>query len=287
MPKEWDGSWTKRWLSTRSLTDDYGDVVRYRHCRDCHSWYVESAQNFMVKKRGRDGSVTMFDAICREHRRIASAKQRARRPPERRKAIYRAHYEAEIADAARHERRKARMRAAQKRYREKDLDKAHEIQRRSVAKMKLDPVRYKKRLEDNRLNHHLRQEREGRYARPQVEPKTFGGPEISYAPLLVLVERYLKRVQWMGGDKSSEKRALKDLGLEPRTLYGWRKGERQAARLDLADRVIGRLGLNWFDCYEKPANGHKNGRPEDVLRYIDDAQVYIAACLAFTGEMLD
>jgi hypothetical protein len=166
-------------------------------------------------------------------------------------------------------------------------DAAAEARRRWRERVEREaPERIQQMRDEKRFLDRMRRHERGLV--PDAEPPAMpGGDLLSVAPLLVALGRYLERVRWMHGEDATEGEALEQLGIDPRSFYDWSRGIRRSVHFDYVDSIMVHAGWNWFDVYEKPANGHKSGRPEDVLRYIADAEAYIAASLAFEGELVE
>lgn len=133
-------------------------------------------------------------------------------------------------------------------------------------------------LELRRISDKARRMEQG--AKPRVaSPIGNGGDFISAAPLARAVAAYQAMNPWFTELELGER-----IGVSDKTLREWRQGKRKSVHEDLADVVMTRMGWNWFDVYQPPPNGHPYGRPQDVLRYIDDVVDYLKTVKAFTGE---
>jgi hypothetical protein len=160
-----------------------------------------------------------------------------------------------------------------------------------MERLAQDPQLRRRHLELRRIDDKLYRELAGGAWRA-VAPmgNSNEGPWLAVAPLIARLEALRRRLGIEVNPAQSDPVYIsfcESLGVSDRTMREWRTGERKQAAFGTVDRVLTNTGLLWFDIYEKPANGHKSGRPEDVLRYIDEAQVYIAACLAFEGELVE
>ena len=139
-----------------------------------------------------------------------------------------------------------RMRAADRRWRAKNLEAARAASNRHKAVLKADPVKWAKYLEDHRINHRLRRERGGAVV--------VGGraavmghqdmPLLPAAPLARLIEGMAER---RGVEYSA---MAAELGVEPRAAYDWRRGVREYARFNMADQVLVAAQLNWHDVFD-------------------------------------
>ena len=137
-------------------------------------------------------------------------------------------------------------RAADRRWRAKNLEAARAASNRHKAVLKADPVKWAKYLEDHRINYRLRKERRGM--------TVVGGraavmghqdmPLLPAAPLARLIEGMAER---RGVEYSA---MAAGLGVEPRAAYDWRRGVREYARFDMADQVLVAAQLNWHDVFD-------------------------------------
>lgn len=159
--------------------------------------------------------------------------------------------------------------------------------------MTKDPKVKLRLLEDKRISEKLNAELKGKpLVTPPRETRMPGGPELVVEPLVAVVTGYLERGRHEWAEDFNEAVALEAIGIVPKSYYEWKRGMRRYVRFDLADRILAHADWNWFDVWtecELPSNGHKNGQPLDVLRYIDGVwayQGYAEAHLAFTGERL-
>lgn len=277
--ENWDGSLNHvphRW-ALATVVDDFGNLLRMRRCGHCRRWLECDVENFSPRGRTPSGYVSRWDGWCRPCRRENRRRYYANTPALQRKVQRRAKEQRMRADQGWLERRRAVNREYMRKRRVEAPEKLAEQRARYIEKLRQDPKRYEEFLAARRMEYHLRQERKGR---KKIDGgHATGGPELPIGPLLAVVERYLQRVDHWNGDDDAEIVALERIGLDPRSLYGWRKGERKAVRFDVVDRVLVRLDLNWFDVYEKPVNGHA----EDPEAW----KAYRAACLAFEGELVE
>jgi hypothetical protein len=83
------------------------------------------------------------------------------------------------------------------------------------------------------------------------------GGLLPVAPLYSAVDAYIRRAQMHvvmhdvdARDGHSSEALCENLGIDVRSFTAWRSGERHLVQLDVADRVIQRLGVNWFDVYD-------------------------------------
>jgi hypothetical protein len=197
--------------------------------------------------------------------------------PEKRRQFYRDHYENANNTPEKIERRREKHREAQERYRKTPAYKA--TKKRYRDKVRKDPKKRAKEIEARRIRDRLRKERQGHAIVVQDrDVQSHPGEEMLVGPLRDIV---LRRVT----EELGENDYAASVGVTARTLNRWKKPHAVTRSSDV-DAALVALHLNWWDVYEKPANGHKSGKPEDVLRYIADAEVYVQACLAFEGELV-
>jgi hypothetical protein len=282
MAKDWDGSWTPAHRANRDVVDDFGVLVKVRRCSLCRRWLEASIENYSVRNIAKGD----FQHNCLECRRVrARIENISPEARERRRLKRRAQYRKDELDAERVAYRRARQREAQRRWRARHPERAKEVSRNWREREKADPKKRKRYIERNRMRHYLQREREGKPLVIAERLMSSGrGPELIAEPLHEKAVRFAAQLpEWMTEADKSEV-----LGISDKTLREWSTGRgRKMVRADVAERVIIGMEMLWFDVWEKPANGHKDGRPADVLRYIDDANVYIAACLAFEGELVE
>lgn len=56
-----------------------------------------------------------------------------------------------------------------------------------------------------------------------------------------------------------------DLEIDPRKLRGWQTGEFPNVSVEVADRVITRLGLLWFDVFDEDEFPEAHAKAEAVF----------------------
>jgi hypothetical protein len=149
------------------------------------------------------------------------------------------------------ERENAQTRARRARNR----DKVRENQRRYLQELQADPVRHAAYLETRRIAHRLRRERRDGIPADQIRngPRLYEddgdarGGWLPVLPLLPFIDRALAQTD-DDPDMGATPRICARLGIDERTLYAWRN-ERSHMRWSLADRVLTRLGVNWWDVW--------------------------------------
>lgn len=148
-----------------------------------------------------------------------------------------------------------RMRAYQREYRER---------------VKADPHRHAKSLEQRRIAARLRRERAGEplAAVAAVTPLPIAFRSVGTLPAAPLVSEIDK---WRAG---RPERIVQQLGVNERQLREWRSGGIDSVQFDVADRVLVRLnqllphGLLWWEVWREGEEGYER------------------ACELFTGEVV-
>jgi hypothetical protein len=116
--------------------------------------------------------------------------------------------------------------------------------------------------ETRRLRKALQAERTGALVVPierasSSRPDSRAFPNLPAAPLAAMVNKLIDRQRQLDplviakSDPHDTSRLVvcERLGINPRSLFAWEKGERASVQFDLADRTITRAGLMWFDVY--------------------------------------
>lgn len=220
----------QRAIARRATWEQDGRMVR--RCSKCRE-IKDLEQGFLVDRHLPDGSVRRryMCAVC-DRRRIEEYRVRER---DRDPAAVR-------ADWAR------RKRAWNARNRER----ARETQRNYKKRVAADPVRYAAFLESLRISYRLRREKQGasldtlRAHRLRVPTLQEPLRRLPAAPLAETLESIIARE----GEYARE-RICEAAGIAPRNLFGWTSGERKRVQFDVADRVLTRLGLNWWDVWDE------------------------------------
>jgi hypothetical protein len=157
-------------------------------------------------------------------------------------------------------RKRARMlkqrSAASKRWREKNLEHAKALGKAWKAKVKADPERHARYLEDTRINYRLRQARAGKPVKDgrwRAKRQATGPRRLPTEPLVRLIETTLDRREAMidvVGDAGANLEAVcADLDVSSRTFRRWRKGEITEVNVGVAERVILAADVEWHDVY--------------------------------------
>ena len=284
----WDGSMNHapHWRTQMDVVDDFGNLIRVRRCASCRHWLLACEENFHAIERRPSGHVARWLSWCRPCERERKRERKRKMTPEQRRAEYEKTYAAIKADPERYARMKEGHRRAAERWRK--TEGYRESKRRYKRRVQADPKRREAYNENQRMAYRLRRERKGLPVKDPGPIPGHAGPEIPLGPLFAAVEALRERLGIrIEGSGDEYVMFCERLGVSDRTLREWRQDKRNMVRLSTADQILTGVGWNWFDVYCKPANGHKSGRPEDVLRYIDEAEPYIAACLAFEGELVE
>lgn len=192
------------------------------------------------------------------------------------------HYRCKVCESARSSaRRKARIadpttrteeRAKRVRWalswRQRNPEKYREQQRRYKERKKRDPKRVEHERAMMRERHRLKAEAEGRTVRSLKASRmgpvrgTVDDEPGGHLPARPLAEVIARRVA--ATDLTVED-VCNDLGVNVRTFSAWRSGEREFVQFDVADRVLCRLGLNWFDAYDDEVFPEAHARAAELF----------------------
>lgn len=213
------------------------DGVTMRRCSGCHEPQVLRL-SFYVSHPEREGpSAYAYECIDCVKVRVSAYARRIRQDPER-GAEWRA--------------RKAEV---NRRWRAENPEKALAAQRRWRRAVLADPVRAARHREAARMGHRLRREREGvplaevRALRVELPPEA-AIPSLPAAPLARALEDFIAAVAEYGPEgKPIAEPVLQRMGLEARSYYAWRVGERERLQFDQADRALTGMGLQWWDVW--------------------------------------
>lgn len=243
--------------ATRLVIDDFGNAVAVeRRCPGCRRWIALRAKGycspcgwFKNRKWARDNSE-------RRNRTAAAL---------RRKLI--------AGDPEFVERERSRHRVARAARRERDPERERALGQarnaRYLKKLRQDPERAQRRLENLRIDNGLRRMARGLpvgngYRRVDGTPDA--RRYVAATPLAAVVAEECER---------TDVGLLAELlGVSTRLLYAWRTGERRAAWWDTADKVLVGLGLNWWEVYDptyaKPG-AFSGVRSRDVAGWLEAA----------------
>lgn len=216
----------------RSTFEDPDTGVMMRRCSTCRTVKVLD-EEFYVEHRNDDGSIKGRAYICRSCsvvRTNAIRRERLRDPA--------------TAGLAR-----AQSREWQRQWRERNREAYRRSQRAYAERIKADPVRYARQLENERIAYRLRKERRGlgpaqnqRVRKPAPEPKL---PALPAEPLLRAVEEHLHQT---GGVLS-----LAELGVNERSVRRWREdleaGRTPRVQFRAADKTLLAIGRNVWDVW--------------------------------------
>jgi hypothetical protein len=216
-----------------------GTLLRKCYHRECGR-VLPLVEGFY--RTGVDGSgkplYTYECKVCQRERVNARARKRLADPVSR---------EGERA------KRRGRMTSWRARNREVYLARQKEWKKRQRAAETVEEK--KRRLELERIDDRLRRHRKGVKARDTTHAWALEGsqsiPRLPAAPLAHAIGR------WTAAREKEEVCAV--LGINPRVLLMWEKGERSTVLLDAADTVLQRGGLLWWDVWV-PCGEHREWR---------------------------
>jgi hypothetical protein len=159
---------------------------------------------------------------------------------------------------------RAKWREQARLYRAANPEAARANQARWARKVRANPERIARKREDDRIMYRLRQERKGRKVTRVIKPAVDSGQSHTLpAPQLATVIDRIIAVEGAGNlfddlpvdpsDNSGKRTEIvcSRLGIPVRTLFAWRVGERQRVQFLLADRVLTRAGLLWWDVWNE------------------------------------
>lgn len=280
---------------TRVITDDFGNAVAYiRRCSGCIRWLPlrgefyapssgqEDGRGF--QRRCKDCSRFYHRKIYRENREIinrraqANRRRRLERDPsarERERLQEERNRKRRQRDNPEWEREKSRIRSRRwmakrtpeeiaernrrhREYMKNNREYMREAQRKYIAKLKKDPKRYAEYLENRRMTHRLRMERQGRELQEMRLGKVMEEPtfdRLPVEPLVPFIRDLIEREQRnSAGDEMDVQQGIKAavcaaLGINVRTLYAWQHGERSMANFDTCDRILIALGRLWWEVW--------------------------------------
>lgn len=151
-----------------------------------------------------------------------------------------------------------------RRHREANPEAYYEAQRRYREKVLSDPRKAKEWRENNRIYHRLWRQRRGiqsRVSTPEEYRRIAGiefGGHIPATALAALIDRMIERETLdIPGSYGAQEIVCERLGLSTRTLFDWRSGKRRSVQFDIADRVLTRAGLFWWDVWEPGDEGYE------------------------------
>ncbi len=220
-----------------------------RTCRGCGAELPLTPEHFWRKGQASDGT-QLFYKRCKTCQAPLNARysaaSRERMTPER------------LAERRRKDAERARRKRATEEGRLKNVERCRRW-RAAVAK---SAERRRREREAQRIRHRLRAERAGRAvvrSARVIDEKAAQEPLLPAGPLAEFIERMIAaeraRLNWLpeplrrGHDNFRESVCAR-LGIDARTLYAWRKGQREGAHLDVVDRVLTRSPYHWWDVYD-------------------------------------
>jgi hypothetical protein len=220
---------------------------RARICRTCGKQKGLNTRNYTPGKR-KGGRIVQWSYDCRP---CAAANKTVE---------YSAKLNGggEVAAKLRAERRRI-----QKNWRENNPEKATAAYRRYRDALKADPERHVPWLENRRIEHALRREREGRPVKRHPHTPNKGTEPmivLPSGPLIAFIEGRLERelafdrmlgmerpTRGGSGDRPTLRRVCIDLGVKERGLRRWQAGEQVS--LDVAERFLIDNGIGWAEIW--------------------------------------
>lgn len=272
-------------IKTRWVVDDFGNRVRVRRCSECRVWLPLDTDHF-----GARVAPVQFQARCRDCARTKVRERWANLPAEaRRREIVRKR-EAAATNAEGMRRQRETKRRASAKARRNNPDRIRQTRIRWWAKLKADPQRYAEYLENRRIYRRLlRERRDGvdlaAIARQKGATNAYradGGHRVPADPFRVWLEAIAAE---SAPDAYSVADGLDELaakiGVDPRRLWGYRRGEYPSVNTRVIEPAIDRYGrtvlirpaageavaarvAEWADGL--PGNGTR------LLRYLDRAE---------------
>lgn len=118
--------------------------------------------------------------------------------------------------------------------------------RRHRERLRRDGKAWTRYLETQRIAYHLRKERGSGMTARRLSTARLNRDALPYlpaAPLLDLLETMAEARGCTMKDLAAE------FGFSPRRLRGWRNGEYERTRFDVADRILTAVGLQWWDVW--------------------------------------
>jgi hypothetical protein len=256
------------------VVDDFGDRLRVRRCGDCRTWLPEGEEHFAPRKRHATGHVIRYDGWCRPCRNRSVRERQAAKSAAERSAEYAARWARDKQNAEHLESKRKRNRAAQRRWRAAHPQRARAVHAQWLERVKQDPARLRALRESQRIGHRERMARQGREVRTVravTDERTDGGrkvdaqefPKLPAAALLAWIEERVRiedRGRRVGLDVPERSSRGRDtgakgyvctwLGVDERRVTAWRNGEAERVDFDLADRILTRGGVCWWDVWD-------------------------------------
>lgn len=210
-----------------------------RVCSSCRREKPETVEHFHPNGKRADGSQRWKARCIPCYRRYQRETMARERPEERAQRLAR--------DAER-QRRRART--------PEGREAMREARARAYARVAEDEKRLAARREAARIRHRLRAEREGReVAASVVQAPVTRGERIPSRPLVVMLDRLADRARRhdlvLDVTESIGHRVREQLGLSDRVEYALRAGARWTVDLALADQLVTRADLLWFDVFDE------------------------------------
>lgn len=215
-----------------TIVDDYGHHATYRRCAGtCSRWLPLGSDLFYAHRRDEAGNATHWRGSCKDcsRARITKYRHATRNDP--------------VLARARDE--------SVRKYREAHPEKMKEWGRARYRRDRASKVRWRKRLESQRLDYRLRRERRDgvapasvRSLRVEVQRDQKTPHMLPAAALAAAIDHRIAR------ESGDTERVCFYCGIDDRQLRSWRSGEWTDVQLNVADRVLIGLGLLWWDVWE-------------------------------------
>lgn len=221
----------------RTFTDEHGQSIR--RCRGCEQEFALTEEHFSPCERDAAGFVIKWGYECKP----CAAKRKA------------SWYDAIMADDVRRKKLREEERKLQKRWREKNPDKTKAAAKRRAARIKSDPQRHARSLENRRIEYALRAERRGkpvnRHISTAARVKEAGGRCLPAAPLAKFLQAKIEQIRRHEKLRGIERadgqigEVLGPLGISTRSLWAWNHGEVETVQIAVAERAIVRSDTSW------------------------------------------
>lgn len=208
-------------------------------------------EHFAAHGRLPDGS-PKYVGRCKDCRNADARARyaRDREYAERKRAQTAARVEAERLRAAQDPAFAAGLRAQRaeqrRRWRRENPELARAARKRHHDRVQADPARRLAALETRRITTRLRAEQEGRTVRARRHERERDERPMPTLPARPLAEALLRLLPGGHGEVAAA------VGMNARTLYAWKSGERDLVAFDDADTILLRAELLPFDVWEDP-----------------------------------
>ncbi len=141
---------------------------------------------------------------------------------------------------------RAQRAAWAKSWRERNPERDRETRKRQDRKRRKDPAVRTREAELARLDYHLRREREGKLTTRRFGDVLMANDEIPRVP----VKPFLRTLRWAIDNREGGMMELsRDTQVPERTFRAWLSGERKEMQFDVADRVLTKLEIGWWEIW--------------------------------------